>query len=221
MTLISFSTTQISAFRIALEAIESLVSDVVFLFSPNGISIKDLDKTGNLLISAFFDAGKFDEYNFDCGYDTYKIGIPIDAMVRGIKSNLPYDVLTFTLSNGNTTTITCNLTSKERNESKVCYIQPIDLAVNNNNIKEIVNTARIDISPSLISKYIKDLNHVCDTVRIELNNERMVLTGLVEDKAVVSHFIKKGNTLGITIDDTTEGVPTKTISIKRLVLLNK
>jgi hypothetical protein len=142
-------------------------------------------------------------------------------MVRGIKSNLPYDVLTFTLSNGNTTTITCNLTSKERNESKVCYIQPIDLAVNNNNIKEIVNTARIDISPSLISKYIKDLNHVCDTVRIELNNERMVLTGLVEDKAVVSHFIKKGNTLGITIDDTTEGVPTKTISIKRLVLLNK
>lgn len=221
MTLISLSTSKISAFRIAFEAIESLVTDVVFVFSVDGIRIRDIDKTGNLLVSAKFEGSMFDEFLFDHTSDEYKIGIAVDTMVKSIKSNLTYDHLTFEVRDevGKQPTITITMRSTVRDEDKVCTIKRADVISSDDNIFDMSFYAKCVINPTILSKYIKDLNHICEYVSIGVIDGAMTMDGIVDDNTIVSYVIKNGNSVLVEkIDDEDHK---KKMSIKRLMLLNK
>jgi hypothetical protein len=226
MSLITFTTTQINAFRIAFEAIESLVSDVLLVFTPEGIYIKDIDKTGNLLVSAFFDANKFDTYTLDESITKYKIGVAIDTIVKAVKTNLPYDILTCEIFPGppSLTSITITLTSTKRDEKKICPIKITDVISSNKEIQTMIYDTTVDINPTILTKYIKDLNHVAESVILNVSPSYFELVGTVPHHTntvpTVTYRIKNGNTVNISSDDN-KTVHSKTLTVKRLLLLNK
>lgn len=226
MPLITFTTTQINAFRIAFEAIESLVSDVLFVFTPEGIYIKDIDKTGNLLVSAFFDSNKFDTYTIDESITKYKIGVAIDTIVKAVKTNLPYDILTCEISQdmGNLTSITMTLTSTKRDEKKICPIKITEVLSTNKEIQPMTYDTTVDVNPTILTKYIKDLNHVAESVVINVSPSCFELVGTIPQHTktipTVTYRIKNGQTVSITSSDN-KTVHSKTITVKRLLLLNK
>jgi hypothetical protein len=226
MTLITFTTSQISSLRIAFEAIDSLLSDVLFVFTEKDIRIRDVDKTGTLLISATFETDKFDKYEYTHSSATYKIGIATDSIVKAIKTNLPYDVLTFTVTgtNGGECGATITLTSAARNETKTCVLKVTNVMASSDKISTMEYGCQVTINPTLLSKYIKDLNHVCECVEIAISNEALILKGIIDDKhgdekTVVEHVIKSGSAL--TIDKSGDVKPSKKIPITSLMMLNK
>lgn len=227
MTLISFTTTQINAFRIAFESIESLVSDVLFVFSADGIHIRDIDKTGNLLVSASFEASKFDTYTFgndETQLTKYKIGVAVDTIVKAVKCNLPYDILTCEIQDysGNPISMVITLTSTKRDEKKICPIKITDVVSTNNDISPMEYDTTIEVNPTILTKYIKDINHVAETVCMNVCSSCMELIGTVTVKGKttpsVIYKLKNGTTININTGDKVES---KTISVKRLLLLNK
>jgi len=224
MSLVSFSTTQITSFKTAFEAINSFVSDVIFEFSKEGINIRDLDKTGKILISAFFDANKFDSYVYEFTDEKTCVGVAIDTIVNSIRSNLTYDVLNFRFESVKKMppSISIVLTSREREENKTCYIKLANVVQNHNTISELQYNARATINPITFNKFIKDLNHVCDTTTIKLTKENLIFEGLGDNRLVISQNIKKGKSLDIIFDDDNRiRSMSKTVLIKYLVLLNK
>jgi hypothetical protein len=223
--LVTFTTTQISALRIAFEAIESLISDVMFVFSADAIRIKDVDKTGKLLISAKFETDKFDTYKFDHTTDMFKVGIATDSIVKAIKSNLSYDILTFEVKSdvGHEVEASITLTSIERKETKKCVLKKANVLSSSDNIATLLYDVECSISPSLLSKYIKDINNVADKVSIGVNVEGLYFKGFIDDKTnerlVVSHQLKHDGVFGMDIVD--GSFPSKTVSINSLLLLNR
>jgi proliferating cell nuclear antigen PCNA len=217
MTLITFTTTQIGAFKIAFEAIESLVSDVLFVFTADGIHIKDIDKTGNLLVSAVFDASKFDTYTIN--KTVLKLGVAVDTIVKAVKTNLPYDVLLCEVEDDNQMTIT--LTSSKRGEKKVCPIKLTDVIATTKEIQTMSYDTTLEIDPNTLTKYVKDLNHVAESVILNVTPKHFELIGTVSTRdkthTAVTYTIKNGPILTIQSDVSTS----KTITVKRLLLLNK
>lgn len=222
MTLITFSTSQISAIRIAFEAIDSLVADVNFEFSRDGIIIRDLDKSGNMLISATMGADKFDTYTYDCPSEKYNLGICVETIVKAVKCNLEYDVITFKVqsSNGTIPLVSVSLTSRARNEVKTCWIKTAQVLMNPNGIKELEYDIKLTMEPTMLTKYIKDINHMCPTVCITADKDKLQFIGYVENEMVLTQAILKGKMLEIICDENTMEVSRK-LNSKDLLLLNK
>ena len=225
MTLINFTTTQISAFRIAFEAIESLISDVMFVFTKDDIRIKDIDKTGKLLISAKFEADKFDIYQYEHTSDKFKIGISTESIVKAIKSNLSYDVMSFSVCGlpASEYQVVMTLRSLSRDECKTCYLKKANVLASPDNIATMEYSAKCSMNPTLLSKYIKDLNHVSTSVSIGITDTEFVLTGIVDDKLeskiITTNKIKFGNT--VSVERVDDEKPSKKIPITSLLLLNR
>jgi len=225
MTLIKFSTTQISAFKTAFEAIDSLLSDVLFIFTDKDIRIKDVDKTGKLLISANFNSDKFDSYKYEHTSDKYKIGLSTDSIVKAIKTNLTYDVLTFEVNgtNGNEVSVTMTLVSHQRDEIKVCNLKKVNVITSPDNIASMEYSARCNINPTILSKYIKDLNHVAESIVIGITDENLVIAGIVDvkldEKIIVTHNLKFGKIVTVDRDDSSK--PSKKIPVQSLLLLTR
>lgn len=225
MTLISLTTTQIAAFRIAFEAIDALISDVMLVFTKDDIRIKDLDKTGKLLISAIFDTDKFDNYIYDHTSEKYKVGVSVESITKALKSNLSYDTMVMNINgtNGGIVDLSMTLISNSRGENKYCVIKTADVITSPDNISNMGYKCKFTINPTILSKYIKDLNHVCESVTFELNNASLILKGTIndknDDKLVTSYNLKNGNV--ITINKVPNDNPSKKVSMNSLLLLNR
>lgn len=224
MTLITFSTTQLTAFRTAFEAINSLIPDANLEFSKDGLLIRDLDKTNTILVSARFEADKFDNYSYDCLSDKYNIGVVIENLVKCIKCNLSYDVITITIEDTKDTKpkLKIVMTSKDRNETKTCYPKLTNIVANTNNIKTMSYPSKITLQPSVLNKHIKDINHICDSVVIKLFDEGLLLMGYQEDEMAMVQALNKNNKMEIILDDETkvDDIEKKVI-VKNLMLLNR
>ena len=76
--IIELKTTQTAAIKIVIDAINSLLTDANFVFYPNnndsnncgGIVLKEVNKTGKILVYMRLHADKFDVYNYNYGKDS-------------------------------------------------------------------------------------------------------------------------------------------------------
>ena len=93
--ILEFSTTQISAFRIACEVIDNLVHDVNLEVSADGIKIRETDPNSKLFLSVWFSGGNFDLYNYLYDNAKFDVGIDIGNIVSSLTQRLKYDVLRF------------------------------------------------------------------------------------------------------------------------------
>ena len=86
-----FKTSQITAFKNALEGISNLVQDTCLIFQPDkSLLIRDFDKTGKVLGVAEFVAESFDQFNFS---ERTVVGIDLVSFSKCLKSSSPTDIL--------------------------------------------------------------------------------------------------------------------------------
>jgi proliferating cell nuclear antigen PCNA len=224
MVLVELSTTQMMAFKTAFEAINSLLSETNFEFSSNGITIRDIDKTGRILVSAVLEANKFDSYKFDCNYSKYNIGVNIDSIVRGIKCYLNYDILDFKFDSPKDVkpSMKIELSNKERNDKKICHIKMCSVMTNENVIKSLDYTYRATMKPQIFGKYIKDLNHICNNLTFKINKDKIIIYGYYDDELTTEvHLNQITDGLSIISEVDTNCDVIKNIDMKYLLILNK
>lgn len=210
--LLNFSTNQISAFKTSFEVIDSLVSDTNFEISPQGIRIREINRTSKLFLSVFFSADNFDIWNYGASADVFNVGIDITNIVNALKPNLHYDVLTFSLS---TTQGKLILESFERNEKKCVSFELIVPCPNTSGVIENkVYSHSVELSSELITKYAKDINRTSNLIKIKLG--RKVLSVGSADGNL--EYQLSGGGISITTDDSPISSVECTMNVKYFLL---
>ena len=195
--MLSFSTTQITAFKTSMEVIDSLVSDVNLEVSSSGIRVRETNRTNKLFISVNFDANNFD--TFVCP-EVFNVGIELALLVSILKPNLQYDNLTFVITDLKLAKIT--LESFSRKEIKTVKLPLLaGLANTSGNIEETHYSHSVVMNSELLSKYCKDIARTNNRIKIKLNRKELILSS--EDD-ILEYLITGGKTAASALTITTE-----------------
>lgn len=213
--MLAFQTTQITAFKTSMEVIDSLVSDVNLEVSPDGIRVRETNRTNKLFISVNFDANNFDTY--ECT-DTFNVGIELSHLVNILKPNLHYDVIKFNVLTLSTAKIT--LESFIRKEIKTVKINLLQgLPNTSGNIADSVYSHSVVLNSELLLKYCKDINRNSERIKIKLNRRELILSS--DDD--MTEYLIAGNksTLTITTEDKSKTYAEVTLAIRFILLACK
>jgi len=106
MIILELKTAQSTAIKIVVDAINSLLNDANFDFYPQyiiknennekqtgGIILKEINKTGKILVYMKLDADKFDIYNYNYHKDKLTLGIDINNLLKCLKCMSHYDTI--------------------------------------------------------------------------------------------------------------------------------
>ena len=184
--IIEFKTTQIQAFKISCEVIDSLVSDVNFEFNADGFQIKDIDKTSKIFCFVKFLAENFDSYVYNFKMPKFDIGIDIGSIVNCLKPNLSYDELKISVYGSKDVAkyqktnegvagmqVVIRLENHQRKEVKVYNVTTIPSSPNINTIKELVHTHCVTLQSEMLAKYCKDINRNSSKIKISINKDKV------------------------------------------------
>ena len=176
--IMEFSTTQISAFRIACEVIDNLVHDVNLEVSADGIKIRETDPNSKLFLSVWFAGGNFDLYNYlcDCPTGKFDVGIDIGNIVSSLTQRLKYDVLRFKVYSD--FSIRLELESYKRDEVKTVKLKKVEALpfTDYSDILPVVYSHSVTLSTELFSKYCKDIIRTSQGLLLKLNKNKLVIS---------------------------------------------
>jgi hypothetical protein len=210
--IIEFKTTQIQAFKISCEVIDSLVSDVNFEFNADGFQIKDIDKTSKIFCFVKFLAENFDSYVYNFKMPKFDIGIDIGSIVNCLKPNLSYDELKLSVygskENSGVYQVVIRLENHQRKEVKVYNVTTIPSSPNINTIKELVHTHCVTLQSEMLAKYCKDINRNSSKIKISINKDKVTF----EADNFVYTINKDGK--GVSIVTSKDTTASTTLNIK-------
>jgi DNA polymerase III sliding clamp (beta) subunit (PCNA family) len=217
--MLTFSTTQIIAFKTSMEVIDSLVSDVNFEVSTAGIRVRETNRTNKLFISVNFDADNFD--TFEC-LETFNVGIELAILVNILKPNLQYDNLTFVILE-DLKTAKLTLESFNRKEIKTVKI-PLLVGLSNTSgcIEESRYTHSVIMNSDLLSKYCKDIARTNLKIKLKLNRKELVLSS--EDESIEYQIVgghTGANALTITTEERSKVAANVILTLKYILLACK
>lgn len=216
--MLTFSTTQITAFKTSMEVIDSLVSDVNLEISKTGIRVRETNRTNKLFISVNFDADNFD--TFECT-EVINVGIELALLVNILKPNLQYDNLTVVITDLKSLKLT--LESFNRKEIKTVRLPLLaGLPNTSGSIEESRYTHSVVLQSDLLSKYCKDIARTSLRLKLKLNRKELVLSS--EDDSI-EYQIVGGNTgasaLTITTEERSKVYADKILTLKYILLACK
>lgn len=172
--LTEFSTTQISAFRIACEVIDNLVHDVNLEVSADGIRIRETDSSGYLFLSVWFSSGNFEVYNYLSDQPKFDVGIDIGSIVTSLTQRLRYDTLRFKVYSD--LSIRLELESYKRDEIKRVILKKVDTLVGmTGSIIPCQYSHSVTLSSELFSKYCKDIMRTSGMLVLRLNAHKLII----------------------------------------------
>lgn len=181
MSLVNFSINQIKSFLECMICIDKMLSTVDIIFTNEGFRITDVNKTTKIVIDIEFKANMLENYTYSHEESTLKIGVSIDNIIKAIKSNLQYNKLTFNISKNKVFKII--LESKNRDEINT---NTVELTTNkkssNINIEYPNELSIVSINSTIISKIIKDLNHISDHTQFIFNPNYACINGIVNNE---------------------------------------
>jgi hypothetical protein len=109
--ILELKTTQTAAIKVLTDTLNSLLTDVNFVFYPNiiesdndnspkqtgGLIIKEINKTGTILVYVRLDADKFDIYNYNYHKNKIAVGINLSNLLKCLKCMSNYDTMTWAI----------------------------------------------------------------------------------------------------------------------------
>lgn len=180
--LTEFSTTQISAFRIACEVIDNLVHDVNLEISADGIRIRETDSSANLFLSVWFSGGNFDLWNYLHDQPKFDVGIDIGSIVTSLTQRLRYDTLRFKVYSD--FSIRLELESYKRDEIKSVSLKKVECLpfTDYTGIIPAKYSHSVSLSSELFSKYCKDIIRSSQHLLLRLNAHKLIISK--EDESI-------------------------------------
>ena len=210
--ILELKTTQSTAIKIVVEAINSLLNDANFDFYPKyideantqigGLVIKEINKTGKILVYMKLEATKFDVYNYNYHKEKLTLGIDISNLLKFLKCMSPYDIMTWIVDDDDINILVIILDSVDKKEKKIFKLNLMDIDEEAYDITPIKFPYLISLPSPDFHKYCKDIAATTDKIEIKATNNKIYLSGKGEIGQVEFEIGETNG--GLEITSTTE-----------------
>ena len=210
--IIELKTTQTSAIKIVVDAVNSLLTDANLDFYPyyiedskkdsddtdsvktsdietntetntetkksiGGIILKEVNKTGKILIYMRLDADKFDVYKYNYHKSKLSLGIDINNLLKCLKCMSNFDTMTWLVDDDDINKLIIILESTEKKEKKTFKLNLMDIEEETYDISPIQFPYSIILPSQDFHKYCKDMATSTDKIEIKATSNRLFFSG--------------------------------------------
>jgi proliferating cell nuclear antigen len=206
--IIELKTTQTSAIKIVVDAVNSLLTDANLDFYPyyiedskkeseesdsiktsdvepptdskksiGGIILKEVNKTGKILIYMRLDADKFDVYKYNYHKSKLSLGIDINNLLKCLKCMSNFDTMTWLVDDEDINKLIIILESTEKKEKKTFKLNLMDIEEETYDISPIQFPYSIILPSQDFHKYCKDMATSTDKIEIKATSNRLFFSG--------------------------------------------
>ena len=195
--ILEIKTTQAAAIKIVIDAINSLLTDANFEFRPyyidedtkegdenaltqkkiGGVVVKEINKTGIILVYMRLDADKFDVYKYNYHKPKLTLGVDINNLLKCLKCMSHFDTMTWLVDDEDINKLIIILESAERKEKKTFKLNLIDLEEYKCNIDPIQFPYLISLPSQDFHKYCKDMIGSTEKIEIKATYNRLFFSG--------------------------------------------
>jgi proliferating cell nuclear antigen len=204
--ILELKTTQSLAIKIVTDTINSLLTDANFDFFPyyideddkkssdtntqiledetndkkktiGGVILKEVNKTGKILVYMRLDADKFDVYKYNYHKKKLTLGIDIGNLLKCLKCMSHFDTMTWIVDDEDINKLIIILESNERKEKKTFKLNLMDIEEETYTIEPIQFPYLITLPSQDFHKYCKDMASSNDKIEIKATSKRLYLSG--------------------------------------------
>jgi len=189
VVILELKTSQSTAIKIVVDAINSLLTDANFDFFPynmendngepiiGGMVVKEVNKTGKILVYMKLEADKFDIYKYNYHKKKLTLGIDINNLLRCLKCMSQFDNMTWLVDDDDINKLCIILESSEKKEKKIFKLNLMDIEEQNYDITPIQFPYLITLPSSDFHKYCKDMASSTDKIEIKSTANKLYFSG--------------------------------------------
>jgi len=215
VNILELKTTQASAIKIVVDAVNSLLTDANFDFYPyymdeekkddnyesdsdnetteehepteqpqqngkkriGGMILKEVNKTGKILVYMRLDADKFDVYKYNYHKKKLTLGIDIGNLLKCLKCMSHFDTMTWLVDDDDINKLVIILESAERKEKKTFKLNLMDIEEETYDITPIQFPYSITLPSQDFHKYCKDMAATTDKIEIKATSNKLFFSG--------------------------------------------
>jgi len=191
VNILELKTTQTTVIKIVTDCINSLLTDANFDFYPyyiednndstnnqiGGVVLKEVNKTGKILIYMRLDADKFDLYKYNYDKKKLTLGIDIGNLLKCLKCMSHFDTMTWLVDDEDINKLVIILESIEKKEKKTFKLNLMDIEGEIYDILPISFPYSITLPTQDFHKYCKDMSATTDKIDIKATNNKLIFSG--------------------------------------------
>jgi len=197
--ILELETSQTNAIKILIDTISSIVSDVKFTFYPHymeknssedpedtelmsetkptkqvgGLVMKELNKSGSILVFSKLDANKFDKYKYSYHKKRITIGVNLDNLLVILKCMSNLDKMTWALDDEDMNKLIIILENTDKKEKKIFRLNLSDLDEEKIEVDTIEFPYSAYFPSSDFHKYCKDMSLITEKIEIKCTNNKV------------------------------------------------
>jgi proliferating cell nuclear antigen len=195
--ILELKTTQTVAIKILSDTLNSLLTDVNFVFYPQyiekdtedseeendkkkqigGVIIKEINKTGTILVYTKLDADKFDYYNYNYNKKKLTLGLNLNNLLKCLKCMSHFDTMTWQVESEDMNKLVIILESSERKEKKIFKLNLMDLEEEKYEVEPIDFPYSITLPSQDFHKYCKDMSSATDKIELMCTKNKVIFSG--------------------------------------------
>jgi proliferating cell nuclear antigen len=198
--ILELKTSQTAAIKVLSDTLNSLLTDVNFVFYPHyiendsddsdtdegkpkqigGVIIKEINKTGTILVYTKLDADKFDYYNYNYNKSKLSLGLNLSNLLKCLKCMSHFDTMTWQVDSDDMNKLVIILESNERKEKKIFKLNLMDLEEEKYEVEPIDFPFSITLPSQDFHKYCKDMSSATDKIEIMCTKNKVIFSGTGE-----------------------------------------
>jgi proliferating cell nuclear antigen len=200
--ILELETSQTNAIKILIDTISSIVSDVKFTFYPyymekqtteeeeeeedtelmsenkpvkqiGGLVMKELNKSGSILVYSKLDADKFDKYKYSYHKKRITIGVNLDNLLIILKCMSNLDKMTWALDDEDINKLIIILENTDKKEKKIFRLNLSDLDEEKIEVDTIEFPYSAYFPSSDFHKYCKDMSLITEKIEIKCTSNKV------------------------------------------------
>lgn len=162
-------TVQIAPFRTLMTALKDILLESNIVFTPNGISIINMDKSHTVLVNMTLDAENFEE--FTCKYPKIVIGVNMIHLFKLINTIDNDDTLSIFVdekdySDGIVTYLGLKFENGDIKQSKTQRLKLIEPDEEELEVPDVTFSSIINLPSTDFQKIVRDLSNISDRLEI-------------------------------------------------------
>lgn len=142
-----------------------------------GIVLKEVNKTGKILVYMRLDADKFDVYKYNYHKKKLTLGIDIGNLLKCLKCMNHFDTMTWLVDDEDINKLIIILESTERKEKKTFKLNLMDIEEETYDITPIQFPYSITLPSQDFHKYCKDMTASTDKIEIKATSNKLFFSG--------------------------------------------
>lgn len=142
-----------------------------------GVILKEVNKTGKILVYMRLDADKFEVYKYNYHKKKLSLGIDIGNLLKCLKCMSHFDTMTWLVDDEDINKLIVVLESAERKEKKTFKLNLMDIEEETYDISPIQFPYSITLPSQDFHKYCKDMASSTDKIEIKATSNKLFFSG--------------------------------------------